>query len=166
MCAAPASFARDDRIEAGDVDVLAERRRSTMELTTYLYFDGDCEQAFKFYEKALGGHIAMMFKYDEAPSDQPCAENLRNRIMHARLVIGDQKLMGSDVPVGAGEKPQGFGVALNVATPEDAERVFADLSQGGRVNHPLAETFFSHKFGMLQDRFGVDWLVNCEKKPG
>jgi PhnB protein len=151
--------------EAGDVVGRAKRRSFAMELTTYLYFDGDCEQAFKFYEKALGGSIAMMMKYDEAPSDQPCAEGLQNRIMHVRLMVGDQRLMGSDVPAGTPAKPQGFSVALNVEKPEDADRVFAALSDGGNVSHPLNETFFAHKFGMLQDRFGVAWLVNCEKKP-
>ncbi|MGD9802162.1 MAG: VOC family protein [Hyphomicrobiaceae bacterium] len=137
-----------------------------MDLTTYLYFDGDCEQAFKFYEKVLGGQIVMMLKYDEAPSDQPVSDSLKNRIMHARLVAGSQMLMGSDTQEGGFKQPQGFSVAVGVSTPEDAERIFAELAEGGTVHHALSETFFSDRFGMLEDRYGVAWLINCQKSAG
>lgn len=137
-----------------------------MDISTYLYFDGNCEPAFKFYEGALGGRIAMMLKYADAPSDQPVSAGTENRIMHARLLTHGRMLMGSDAPAGRFAKPQGFSVALNVDSPEEAERVFAALAEGGEVHHPLMETFFAHKFGMLQDQFGVAWLVNCEKSQG
>lgn len=140
-----------------------------MRLNAYLYFDGQCEDAFKRYESVLGGKIVFQMRYDEAPSDQPDApggpsrESLRGRIMHARLQVGDQILMGSDTPVGAYRTPQSFAVAINLDKPEDAERIHAALSEGGSVHMPLMETFFSHRFGMLQDRFGTHWLINCEK---
>jgi len=135
----------------------------SMNITPYLYFDGDCEQAFRLYEKVLGGHVAMMMHYADAPSDQPAADGLANRIMHARLEFSGRWLMGSDTPEGRFQKPQGFSIALNVDTAEYAERIFASLSDGGSVHQPLIETFFAHKFGMLSDRFGVPWLINCEK---
>ncbi|MGE0767546.1 MAG: SRPBCC domain-containing protein [Hyphomicrobiaceae bacterium] len=137
-----------------------------MDLTTYLYFDGNCEQAFKLYEQVLGGRIVMMLKYSDAPTDQPTSEGTANRIMHARLLAGRHILMGSDTPAGRFKRPQGFSVAVGVDTPEEAERIFGALAKGGIVHHPLSETFFAHKFGMLEDRFGVAWLVNCEKRMG
>ena len=137
-----------------------------MDLSTYLYFDGECETAFKFYEKALNARIVMMLKYDEAPSDQPVSPGTENRVMHARLVYGGRFLMGSDTPAGKFQKPQGFSVAVGVDTPAEAERVYAALAEGGKSSYPLAETFFAHRFGMLEDRFGIAWLINCEKSMG
>lgn len=137
-----------------------------MDLNTYLYFDGTCQDAFRLYEKVLGGRIVMMLRYADAPAAQPVSSGTENRIMHARLLAGGRFLMGSDTPSGKYRTPQGFSVAVNVGTPEEAERVFAGLAEGGSVHTPLMETFFAHKFGMLQDRFGIAWLVNCEKSMG
>ena len=137
-----------------------------MDLSTYLYFDGDCEQAFKFYETALNGRIVMMLKYDAAPSDQPVSPGTEGRVMHARLAYGERFLMASDTPVGKFMKPQGFSVAVGVDTPAEAERVYTALAEGGTMHYPLAETFFAHRFGMLEDKFGVAWLINCEKATG
>ncbi|MEZ5818835.1 MAG: VOC family protein [Hyphomicrobiaceae bacterium] len=134
-----------------------------MDINTYLYFDGRCEEAFKVYEKVLKGRIVMMLKYADAPTGQPVSAGTENRIMHARILVGSRFLMGSDTPEGRFRKPQGFSVAVNVDTPGEAERVFAELSRGGSVSVPLTETFFADRFGMLEDRFGVAWIVNCEK---
>ena len=134
-----------------------------MDFANYLYFDGQCEEAFKLYETILGGRIVMMLKYSDAPSDQPVSGSTENRIMHARILAGGRFLMGSDTPTGRYQKPQGFSVSLSVGTPEEAERIFAGLSEGGSVFSPLVETFFAHRFGMLHDRFGIPWLINCEK---
>ncbi|MDX2155344.1 MAG: SRPBCC domain-containing protein [Hyphomicrobiaceae bacterium] len=137
-----------------------------MDITPYLYFDGQCETAFKFYEAAFGGRIVMMLKYEDAPSDQPTSAGTEGRIMHARLLWNGRFLMGSDTPAGRACQPQGFSVAVSVDSPADAERIFAALSEGGTVQTPLIPTFFSHSFGMLQDKFGVAWMLNCEKSTG
>lgn len=134
-----------------------------MDLVPYLSFDGRCEEAFRLYEKVLGGTILAMFRYSDAPSDVPRPEGAEHYVMHARLRVGDRLLMGGDAPVQHAAKPQGFCVSIIVSTPGDAERVFADLSEGGSVTMPMAETFWAHRFGMFTDRFGIPWMVNCEK---
>lgn len=134
-----------------------------MQLSSYLYFDGQCEEAFKVYESVLGGRIVMMLRYADAPSDQPVSAGTGNRIMHARLLAGNRLLMGSDTPNGLYRKPQGFSVSLNVDTPQEAERVYAALADGGSVQRPMAETFFAYRFAMVEDRFAIPWIVSCEK---
>ncbi|MGE0699652.1 MAG: SRPBCC domain-containing protein [Hyphomicrobiaceae bacterium] len=134
-----------------------------MKLNAYLYFDGQCAEAFQLYEKVLHGRLVFSMKYAEAPRDQPVSAGTENRIMHARMVFGDSVLMGSDTPAGMYRKPQGFTVALAVAEPGEAERIYAALADGGKASMPLQETFFAHRFGMLEDRFGTPWLINCEK---
>lgn len=137
-----------------------------MDLATYLFFDGHCEAAFRFYEKVLGGHILMMLRYQDAPADMPASEESADRIMHARMKIGERVLMGSDAPKERFNKPQGYRVNITVDSAADAERIFAALSEGGSIAMPMGETFFAHRFGMVNDRFGTPWMVNCEKAPG
>ena len=133
-----------------------------MDLVTYLAFDGRCEEAFKFYEKALGGKILMMMKIADAPPGMPITPGSEKRIMHARLAVGNRLLMGGDAPMGNHSKPQGFSVSIQVDKPADAERMFQALSDGGSVMMPIAETFWAQRFGMLTDKFGIPWMVNCE----
>ncbi|MFT3881305.1 MAG: VOC family protein [Gemmatales bacterium] len=141
-----------------------------MQWNPYLAFNGKCEAAFKFYEKCLGGKIVMMMRYGEMPpSDQggggEMPADVKNRIMHARLTVGTQVLMGGDCPPSMPYNGiHGNSVALQVDTPEQAEKVFAALSEGGNVTMPMCETFWAVRFGMLSDQFGVPWMVNCEKK--
>ena len=134
-----------------------------MQLNPYLIFDGTCETAFRFYEQALGGRIAAMMTYAETPMAAQTPPDMRGRIVHVRLVVGDTVLMGSDAPAERYEKPQGFSVALGIGEPEEAERVFAALAAGGTVTMPIQETFWARRFGMLTDRFGTPWMINCEK---
>ena len=129
----------------------------------YLGFDGQCEEAFKFYEKALGGKIVMMMRLADAPPEVPRTPETERRVMHARLKVGDRYLMGGDAPQQMFSKPQGFCVSIQVDEAADAERVFAALAEGGKINMPLAPTFWSERFGMLIDKFGIPWMVNCEK---
>ncbi len=136
-----------------------------MELTTYLHFNGNCEEAFKFYEKCLGGKILMMMTHAEAPPEMQGSPAWRSKIMHARMSIGNQMLMGSDAPPDRYLKPQGFSVSAGVTGAEEAERVYKALSEGGQVQMPLAETFWAIRFGMFVDKFGVPWMVNAEKTP-
>ena len=133
-----------------------------MLLNAYLYFDGQCEAAFKFYEKVLGGEIAMLLRYGDAPPAQQVT-GAADRIMHARLLVDGGCLMGSDYPPGLSQKPGGYRVNFGTSDPAEAERVFAALAEGGNVSWPLTETFFAHKFGMLEDRFGTSWMINCDK---
>lgn len=132
-----------------------------MELTSYLNFNGQCEAAFKFYEKALGGKIEAMIPHEGTPAADHVPADWRKKILHARLVVGDQALMASDVPPDHYKKPQGFSVSIDVKTPAEAERVFRALEEGGAVTMQLQQTFWAARFGMIVDRFGTPWMINC-----
>jgi PhnB protein len=134
-----------------------------MNLNAYLVFDGQTEAAFKFYEKVLGGKIMMMMRTGDMPSDKPMPKEHANRIAHVSLKVGDNILMGSDVPAGHFKKPQGFHVNIAVKETAEAERIFAALADGGAIEMPLAETFWAKRFGLVTDRFGTPWMVNCDK---
>jgi len=134
-----------------------------MQLNPYLTFNGNCEQAFKFYAEVLGGKIEMMRDHADSPMADQVPPEWRKKIMHARMTIGDKMLMGSDAPPDRYEKAQGFSVSLMANTPADAERMFKALSSGGTVQFPLQKTFWSEAFGVLVDRFGIPWMVSCEQ---
>ena len=127
-----------------------------MQLNPYLLFDGQCEAAFKFYEKCLGGKIVAKVTYGESPMAKDTPPERHNKILHARLMVGDNVLMGSDAP-------QGFSVTLGVDTPAEAERIFKALSEKGTLHMPLQETFWAVRFGMLVDQFDIPWMIYCEK---
>jgi PhnB protein len=134
-----------------------------MELITYLNFDGQCEAAFKFYERCLGGKIVTMMNHEESPIADQVPAAWGKRIMHARLHVGDSVLMASDSPPEHYQKPQGFAVSLQVKQPAEAERVFRELAEGGTIQMPIQQTFWAVRFGMLVDRFGIPWMINCEQ---
>jgi len=134
-----------------------------MQLNPYLTFNGQCAAAFTFYEKCLGGKIEMMMTHGDSPMADQMPPVLRDKIMHARLVIGDKVLMGSDAPPERYEGAKGFSVSLGIDKPAEAERIFTALAEGGTVQMPLQETFWALRFGMLVDRFGIPWMVNCER---
>ena len=133
-----------------------------MELNPYLIFNGNCEAAFKFYEQLLGGKIEFMMTHGESPMAEQTAPEWRDKIIHVRMTVGDQVLMASDAPPGRYEKPQGFSVSINVKDRADAERIYAALQENGTIQMPLQKTFWADRFGMLVDRFGTPWMVNCE----
>ena len=132
-----------------------------MHIENYLNFNGQCEEAFKFYAQALGGKIEMMMTHEESPMADQAPPELAKKIMHARLVAGGAVLMGADCPHDHYQPPRGFCVSLAVEDPKDAERLFAALSAGGKIQMPIQQTFWSPKFGMFTDRFGIPWMVNC-----
>lgn len=137
-----------------------------MELANYLIFNGNCEAAFKHYEKLLGGKIEFIMRFGEAPPDAcggqaPPAET-REKIMHVRMLVDGKALMGSDAPPGRYEKPQGNWVSLSVDSTAEAERIYNGLKDGATVIMPLDKTFWAEKFAMLVDRFGTPWMINCE----
>lgn len=134
-----------------------------MKLNPYLHFPGTCEEAMTTYAKVLGGEVVAMLPYGDMPGDHPVPEDMRKKIAHARLVVDDQVLMASDAGPDRFKPMQGVSVTLNIPDPAEAERVFDALVDGGTNDMPLQETFWAHKFGVLVDRFGTQWMVNCEK---
>ena len=133
-----------------------------MQLNPYLSFNGQCEEAFKFYQKVLGGELTAM-RYQETPMAEQTPPEWRGKIAHARLSVGGQMLMASDAPPDRYEPMKGVQVTLNIEEPAEAERVFNALAAGGTQTMPIQETFWARRFGMLVDRFGTPWMVNCEK---
>jgi PhnB protein len=134
-----------------------------MKLNPYLTFHGKCEEAFKAYEKILGGEIVAMMPHEGTPAEGNVPAEWRKKIIHARLVTDGTVLMGSDAPLDRYKPMQGFTVTLNIKEPTEAERVFNALAEGGTMTMPLTETFWAKKFGMVTDRFGTPWMINCEK---
>lgn len=134
-----------------------------MQMNPYLYFNGDCEAAVKFYEKVLGAQILAMMKHEGTPAAEHVPAEWRDKIIHARLTIGDQVLMASDAPPEHYHKPGGFSVNIGVNDAAEAERLFRALAENGTETMPIAETFWAVRFGMLVDRFGIPWMINCEK---
>jgi len=134
-----------------------------MRVNTYLHFNGQCAEAFKFYEQCLGGKLGAMFTYTGTPAEQQVPPEFRGKILHARLFLGEDDLMGSDAPPGRYEAPKGFSVSIQIKDPAEAERIFNALVENGTVVMPFQETFWAHRFGMLVDRFGTPWMINCEK---
>ncbi len=135
-----------------------------MNVNPYLIFDGDCEAALAFYAQATGGTLGPMMRFGqtEGCGDMPASH--RDRIMHSSVTFGQTVLMASDNhPDPPYHGVDGCSVALAVDSVAEAERVFAALAEGGQVTMPLAATFWAARFGMLVDRFGVPWMVNCEK---
>jgi PhnB protein len=130
-----------------------------MQVTPYLHYDGNCEAAFKFYEKELGGKIEMLMRYADAPPDVPTTPESKNKVMHARLALGGGVLLGSDSPPQHHRKPQGFSVTLTIDDPADAGRKFNALCRGGNTYMAFAKTFFAKGFGMGTDQFGIPWMV-------
>ena len=134
-----------------------------MQLNPYLNFNGNCEEAFKFYEQVLKGKIESMMTHEGTPMEAKTPPEWRKKIMHARMTVGDQVLMASDAPPEHYQKPQGFSVSLNLNDAAEAERIFQALSEKGKVQMPIQETFWALRFGMAVDRFGTPWMVNCDK---
>ncbi|MFN6558660.1 MAG: VOC family protein [Nostoc sp. ChiSLP01] len=134
-----------------------------MKINSYLNFNGNCKEAFEFYEQCLGGKIVMMLTHGDAPTAEHVPPQWHDKIMHVCLDLGDRLLMGSDSPPGCFETPQGFYVQLSIDEPAQAERIFDALAEKGKVKMAIAQTFWSVRFGMLVDRFGIPWMVNCQK---
>jgi PhnB protein len=133
-----------------------------MKMNPYLNFNGQCAEAFKLYEQALGGKIEMMSTFGESPMAEHTPPEFHSRVMHVRMTVGDTVLMGSDSPPEHFEKPQGISIAIHVDDPEKADRIFDALAEGGTVTMALEQTFWARRFGMLVDRFGISWMINVE----
>jgi PhnB protein len=134
-----------------------------MRLNPHLAFNGQCEAAFKFYEKCLGGEIVVMMTYGDSPAAAQTPSEWRKKILHATLDLGEDRLTGGDAPPGQYEKPQGVSVLLGLEDAAEADRIFETLAENGTVQMPIQETFWAQRFGMLVDQFGTPWLINCGK---
>jgi len=133
-----------------------------MEMTAYLSFKGDCEAAFKFYERCLGAEPGAIFRYAGSPIAHHVPADWSDKVMHGSVTVGGQVIMAADVAPEQYEEPKGFSLSLQMKNVEDAERIFRDLATEGRVVLSLEKTFWAERFGMVVDRFGIPWLINCE----
>lgn len=134
-----------------------------MQFIPYLAFNGQCEEAFKFYGDRRGGKIDAMITHEALAAEQQPPPEWRKKIMHARMSVGDALLMGGDAPAGHFKQPQGFSVNITLKNPAEGERIFRALSANGNVQMPFQETFWAAGFSMCIDRYGIPWMVNCEK---
>ena len=128
----------------------------------HLSFNGQCEAAFKHYERSLGGTIESLFRYGGSPAAAEAPPGWDAKIMHAAISIGGTLIMGSDVSPDRYERPQGFQVLLQLHDAAEAERVFAALAENGTVDMPLQKTFWAERFGVVRDQFGIPWSINCD----
>lgn len=134
-----------------------------MQIKTYLDFNGRCEDAIEFYKKTMGAQVTMIMRFKEAPeAGEGCAgvpPSSENKVMHCSFRIGSTEIMATDGYCQGKTEFKGFSLTHEVADEAEADRVFAALGDGGQIQMPLAKTFFSPKFGMVADRFGVSWMV-------
>jgi PhnB protein len=132
-----------------------------MEVSPYIFFNGACEEALKFYEETLGAKIDSLMKNEGSPAQEHVPPEWKDKVLHARFTIGNNVLMASDAPPGHYRAPQGF--SISVSLPEEkGEEVFNKLAENGSVQMPFGPTFWAKGFGMCVDRFGIPWMVNCE----
>ncbi|MEO8121952.1 MAG: VOC family protein [Rhodoferax sp.] len=128
----------------------------------YLFFDGRCEEALEFYRSALGAEVTMLMRFKESPEPMPadmCPPGSEDKVMHASFTIGETTLMASDGRATGNPVFQGFSLSLSVPNDAEAQRLFSVLADGGKVQMPLAKTFYASSFGMVADRFGVGWMI-------
>ena len=131
----------------------------------YLFFGGRCDEAIEFYRSVLGAEVEMLMRFKDSPEPTELPECFHDKVMHASLRIGSTSLMASDGRCDGMVTFEGFSLSITVPDETEAERVFGALSEGGIITMPLEKTFWAPKFGMLQDRFGVGWMVSVMHKP-
>jgi PhnB protein len=132
-----------------------------MKFNTYVNFAGKCADAFRFYEKHLGGTIVMMMTHGQAPGQSRVPAELKDTVLHARIAVAGTELMGADIP--GAEPMRSAYLSLSVDSDTEAERIFSALADGGEVFMPMQETFFATRFAQLRDRFGVNWMILRER---
>jgi PhnB protein len=134
-----------------------------MQVSPYLHFSGQCREAVTFYAQCFGAKIDAVIPYEGTPAAEQVAADWRNKIVHAHISVGGTVLMAMDAPPDRYQQPKGFHVSLQVDTAAEGERIFAALADKGRVQMPIQETFWAERFGMVVDRFGIPWMVNCSR---
>jgi PhnB protein len=125
----------------------------------YLFFDGRCEEAIEFYRRAVGAEVIMLHRFKDSPEPGMCVPGSENKVMHARFRVGETTILASDGRCMGKLAFQGFSLSFTVASVDEAEKLFAAMAEGGQVQMPLAKTFFSPRFGMVADQFGVSWMI-------
>jgi uncharacterized glyoxalase superfamily protein PhnB/uncharacterized protein YndB with AHSA1/START domain len=140
---------------------MQEQNQGSAKVQPYLFFDGRCEEALEFYKKALGAQVEVMMRFSQSPEQHPgmCAPGNENKIMHSCFRIGNTQIMASDGRAQGKPVFQGFALSVSAKDEADADRMFGALADGGQVQMPLGKTFFSPRFGMVADRFGMGWMV-------
>ena len=139
---------------------------SAMQVQPYLFFEGRCEEAVAFYRSALGAEVTMLMRFKESPDPGMVAPGTGDKVMHASFRIGETTVLASDGRCQGPASFQGFALSLTVPNEAEAERLFGALGDGGQVQMPMTKTFFSPRFGMVADRFGVSWMVMAEPQQG
>jgi PhnB protein len=137
-----------------------------MQLHTYLNYGGNCEEAFRFYEQHLGGKVTMMMKHGESPAGQATPPNWSQKVLHARMNLGGTELLGADIPPDRFQPIRSAYLSLTLGSDQEADRIYALLSDGGQVYMPMEETFYATRFAMLRDRFGTSWMLLHPKPQG
>jgi PhnB protein len=130
-----------------------------VQVQPYLFFDGRCDEALEFYKKTIGADVKMLMRFKDAPDQSMITPGAENKIMHAQVQIGDTTVLASDGRCLGKPNFQGFALTIMAKSEAEADKLFAALGDGGQVTMPLAKTFFSPRFGMLADKFGVGWMV-------
>jgi PhnB protein len=133
-----------------------------MQVNPYLTFSGTCEAAFKFYAQCLGGRLGAIFRYAGTPLADQVPADWQDKVMHGSLTLGELVLMGADVAPDRYEAPKGVSLSIQIKNTTDAERIFRELGGDGRIVLALEKTFWADRFGMVVDRYGIPWLINCE----
>lgn len=133
-----------------------------MQIQPYLFFDGRCEEAIEFYKSALGAEVGMLMRWKDSPDKSMCTPENENKVMHSSVTIGDSRVMLSDGRNTGNPKFEGFALTINAKDEADADRKFNALADGGQVTMPLSKTFFSPRFGMVADKFGMHWMILVE----
>ena len=133
-----------------------------MQVQPYLFFDGRCDEAIDFYKQTLGAKVEMLMRFKDSPEKSMCSPGSDDKVMHASLHIGETRVMASDGRNNGNPKFEGFALSINAKDEADADRKFNALSAGGNVTMPMTKTFFSPRFGMCADKFGVQWMIIVE----
>jgi PhnB protein len=141
------------------------RTKNNRIVQPYLIFDGCCEEAIEFYHKTLGAKVTALLRFKDSPDPGMCAPGAGGKVMHASLRIGDSMVMASDGRCQGKPSFEGFSLLLTVPDQAEADRLFAALADDGEVQIPLTKTFFSQRFGMVADRFGVSWMIQADPHP-
>jgi PhnB protein len=142
-------------------------QQTGQQVQPYLFFDGRCEEAIEFYKSALGAKVDMLMRFKDSPEPVPpgmCPPGSGDKVMHAALRIGNTVVMASDGMAGGKPEFKGFSLSVNAANEAEADKVFSALGKGGKVVMPLGKTFYSPRFGMVTDKFGVGWMVIVPQK--
>jgi PhnB protein len=129
----------------------------------YISFNGDCEQAFDLYKSVFGGEYQGLMRWGDNPDCAQMPADQKNQVMHVALPIGNSVLMGSDSPMGPVERGSAYSVAIGSSDLGETEKIFNGLAEGGKITMPLQKTFWGATFGMLTDKFGIAWMINCDE---